>query len=284
MLQTLGWCSTSRYDCKMEQDTCSIDDCETERHRAQPWCRRHYYRNLRHGSPLGVALPRPRRPKPPCRLDGCEAPASAKSLCNSHYHRLVRYGDPLGSGRSRGSCEIEGCDQAHYGNGFCQMHYHRVKRHGDPGPPERIRPPYSPICTVEGCGQPHRTKGMCDVHRKRFRRHGTTTNPPRRFLLGPDHPQWAAEPGYMTVHRRIDRTRGKAKTYRCTKCGGAASQWGYDHSDPSPIVGSEGCEYSLDISRYDPMCVVCHAGMDAEWRRLVGRRRHSPVASWPRRS
>jgi hypothetical protein len=80
-------------------------------------------------------------------------------------------------------------------------------------------------------------------------------------------------PTYRTVHSRLDKARGSAAGYSCTQCGGAAREWAYDWTDPSPIVAEVVWDdrpmevtYSVDLERYQAMCRSCHVRYD-RWRR-----------------
>lgn len=80
---------------------------------------------------------------------------------------------------------------------------------------------------------------------------------------------------YNTMHHRLRRRRGPARSHACTDCGGPAVSWSYDHTDPDELseeyVTKAGSHlvlhYSLDESRYAPRCVSCHALLDAASKR-----------------
>lgn len=254
---------------------CEIPTCDRPTAaRANPWCRNHNHRARLYGDPLGVAPPRPKRTSTPCGVEGCRETSRAKGFCGPHYHRFARYGDPLGSGHRRGVCSVQGCGLPHYGKGLCQMHWNRVKRRGAPGVAGRIRPPYEAVCVVQGCDGEHCSRGYCNMHYRRWMKHGRTDTPWRgRPRLGRAHHFWSQSPEYFTIHRRIDRTRGLARTHVCVGCGGHARQWAYDHADPAELHSrkgrSAGCAYSQNIWHYQPMCVRCHCRFDSAYRRLT---------------
>lgn len=67
---------------------CKIDECERDAH-ARGWCKLHYERNRRNGSPHRAI-----RKHNPCGAEGCTKLARSRSatLCPMHYHRLYRHG------------------------------------------------------------------------------------------------------------------------------------------------------------------------------------------------
>ncbi len=69
-------------DNKAPMRTCRIEGC-TRPHHAADFCRTHYYRNWKHGSPTaGRASPyRDRR----CLREGCGDTALVRGLCDNHY-------------------------------------------------------------------------------------------------------------------------------------------------------------------------------------------------------
>jgi hypothetical protein len=85
----------------------------------------------------------------------------------------------------------------------------------------------------------------------------------------PVAPYGTAVPDYSRAHRMLRAARGPATDYRCAECGGEAHHWAYDHSDPEQIYGMSGgprptrAAYSLDHSRYRPLCRRCHALADS---------------------
>jgi hypothetical protein len=109
---------------------------------------------------------------------------------------------------------------------------------------------------------------LCIKHYSRLIRTGSVDTV-RPHPSGPDHVQWkGASVDYHAVHERLYRRRGRARDYPCAKCGGAASQWAYDHSDPDQLCGPYG-PYSVNLDLYSPMCVPCHKRMDLD-RLVVG--------------
>lgn len=69
--------------------------------------------------------------------------------------------------------------------------------------------------------------------------------------------------GYHTVHMRLHAQRGSASQHLCVSCGGRAKHWAYDHADDLELVDERG-SYSMDLNRYQPMCVSCHKLFDLE--------------------
>lgn len=75
------------------QRICSVDGCgKTTVGRG--WCREHYYRNQRHGSPTGGRMSPVSTRKGDCEIDGCGRPRFNRGLCQRHYGRFLSHGDP----------------------------------------------------------------------------------------------------------------------------------------------------------------------------------------------
>ena len=115
-------------------------------------------------------------------------------------------------------------------------------------------------CAVEGCSACVLAKDLCVMHYGRVRKHGDPhrVDPGGRPTKG-EHPGWAA------VHKRLDRTRGKATGYTCVDCAGRAREWSYDNADPNELrelVKRWSLRYSLDPSHYVPRCTPCHRRFD----------------------
>jgi hypothetical protein len=88
-----------------------------------------------------------------------------------------------------------------------------------------------------------------------------------RDTSGENNGRWRGDQAsYENVHWRVKAQRGRAADYPCVACGGAAAHWAYDHSDPNERRQEGGGPYSLDIFRYQPMCVLCHNRMDTSRR------------------
>lgn len=125
---------------------------------------------------------------------------------------------------------------------------------------------------MEGCDAGGIIKrGMCTLHYQRQMKHGDPmTVISREYATGPDHPCWVGDAAaYRTVHSRLDRERGQAKTHACTVCAEPADQWAYDHQDPDERAGivHDGFEvpYSVNLRHYVPLCHACHRRLDLRW-------------------
>lgn len=171
------------------------------------------------------------------------------------------------------TCSIEGCDNQSRTRGWCEMHYRRWYRTGDP---RIVRPPgiaaSTARCEVADCGARAERSGLCSPH---YQRHLRGNDPHLPFVRsGPESPRWAAREHltYDTLHEQLRRTRGSAKLMPCVSCGAPAHHWAYQHTDPNPLVSTEGrsigCEYSGDLMAYAPMCRVCHVRFDRDWQVL----------------
>ena len=67
---------------------------------------------------------------------------------------------------------------------------------------------------------------------------------------------------YAQAHLRLKTDRGRPSQYRCVACGERAAEWAYTGDDPDELVDDRGLRYSLDQSRYEPMCHTCHVRRD----------------------
>jgi hypothetical protein len=160
-------------------------------------------------------------------------------------------------------CSVEGCGRKHEAKGYCNMHYLRQWWAGAIGEAQPRKAPRMGACLVADCGSEDYCKGYCRKHYERWRRHGDPNalgrsgRPP-----GPAPELYVDVPTYAGMHQRIKKLRGKASEQCCVQCGSEASEWAYDHNDPSPVV-HEGRTYSLDPGHYQSMCVPCHRQFDA---------------------
>lgn len=164
-------------------------------------------------------------------------------------------------------CSVEGCARPHYGRGYCRPHYRRWRAHGDAGTtPIVIRDPDRP-CAIEGCERPYYGRGFCNMHWQRWRDFGDPEyiSPP---AVRERHGFWIGDDaGYLAVHKRLHRWRGPADQFKCEQCGEQARDWSYDHTDPDQRYES-GKPYSIDLTRYVPLCISCHRILDKQRARL----------------
>jgi hypothetical protein len=78
---------------------------------------------------------------------------------------------------------------------------------------------------------------------------------------GPANPAWAGNAvTYKGLHVRLRRTNGRASEHLCT-CGRQAEHWSYDGRDPDEHDSVFG-PFSLNLDRYQPLCVRCHRALD----------------------
>jgi hypothetical protein len=135
------------------------------------------------------------------------------------------------------------------------------------------------ICTVEDCAKPKRSSVnlYCEMHYCRLRsmhatrieRHGSPhiviAPSERNVRRGPDSPGWLSDDivDYRTVHMRLRRITGSARTMQCADCGERpAVHWSYDHQDPDERVSPEGVPFSIKPEHYQPRCASCHKFYD----------------------
>lgn len=157
----------------MTDRTCSVEDCERQTHRAQPWCEKHYRRVLKHGDPHVDG----RKTNRTCSIEGCASPHHCRGWCVKHYHRWTTKGNPMDPGVNvrdhPETCTVEGCGRPYFGSGFCQKHHGRYLRHGDPlGGRTFVELEKPDDCTVPGCDEPYFRQGCCLKHHSRMRAHG----------------------------------------------------------------------------------------------------------------
>jgi hypothetical protein len=177
---------------------------------------------------------------------------------------------------NRPYCLHDGCLQKSVpqGKGWCSMHYNRQKR-GKPmdGPNQRTGTARK-TCTITGCHKPLkssqgmlRSKSLCAMHFSRSWRikKGLTS-------VAMDAPyQWEISRAvtYLAAHVRVRREWGPATLYACAKCGAPASDWAYDGTDETQLLGI-GSDRSIKrlswYSRYPefymPLCRKCHGQRD----------------------
>jgi len=66
---------------------------------------------------------------------------------------------------------------------------------------------------------------------------------------------------YEQAHLRLKTDRGRAADHPCANCDRPAQEWAYMGGCPTELE-QRGKKYSLDQSRYEPMCVPCHRRHD----------------------
>lgn len=71
---------------------------------------------------------------------------------------------------------------------------------------------------------------------------------------------------YGGMHKRLARLLGPARRHKCYACGYDADHWAYQHNDEHGELRSlENRPYSLDPTKYTPMCVTCHKEYDLDY-------------------
>lgn len=82
-------------------------------------------------------------------------------------------------------------------------------------------------------------------------------------MTEPRHGNYREHVSYSQAHLRLKVNRGRADQYECTSCSGPAREWAYMGGDPGELREPGDTRwYSLDQSRYSPMCVPCHRRHD----------------------
>lgn len=127
------------------RNVCIIEGCN-ELSVGRGWCKSHYYRWRRSGSPEFPAK------VTECAVDGCDNPGPfTRGWCYRHYSRWWRTGstEPTRFPKGLRRCGI--CDDPAVARGFCKKHYQRWAKHGDPSVVN-----VSPVGTCLVCHHPSR--------------------------------------------------------------------------------------------------------------------------------
>jgi hypothetical protein len=159
----------------------------------------------------------------------------------------------------REPCTIEDCTAERRGRGLCAKHWARWRKHGDPTVALVHGRDYAVkgTCRVDDCGRPHHAHDLCSMHLVRWQKHGDPHIVGER--LG--RPLKGEVPGWHTIHKRLTRSRGPARTHQCADCGGQAAEWSYNGGDPDELRGPVGrftLPYSINQDYYSPRCIRCH--------------------------
>lgn len=136
------------------------------------------------------------------------------------------------------TCIFDDCDRYRVGQGLCDRHYRKMLRETADTP-----------CVVIDCKRFGTSRGLCNTHYSRQWYHGSTDWTP-------------TQGGYTAVHQMLSKLKGKARTRRCTDCGGKADEWSYCNNDPDYITDERGRRYTWNLSLYVPRCRSCHHRFD----------------------
>lgn len=160
----------------------------------------------------------------------------------SRTRSIVKRRDP----NAATECSHDGCDRPWIARGYCRRHYNEWYR----------TDPDRPRCAK--CEKPATRRGLCGSHYEA----AYLERKPRSRPKTPAKP--TGPPSYKAAHKRLARRRGPARNHPCAQgCGRAAVHWAYDYSDFEPMQCPEtGSLYSIDVSRYVPMCGFCHKRLD----------------------
>jgi len=128
----------------MTHKACSVEDC-TREFFAKGWCRAHYSRNQRYGTPEGSGIALQKVKTTECSVKDCGSSARVHGMCAKHEKRVRLYGDPntvnpSGVPKTRTVCKYTNCGKPEAAKELCSMHYSRMRRHGDL---EAVRSVYS---------------------------------------------------------------------------------------------------------------------------------------------
>jgi hypothetical protein len=106
-------------------EPCVIDDCPGVA-LARCWCRKHYLRWYRLGSP---GTP-PRFAEKTCSVEGCEDAAIKHGWCGMHHMRWKRTGTTDDPPPKPAECAVEGCGRQPTGLGWCKRHHRLLTGQG----------------------------------------------------------------------------------------------------------------------------------------------------------
>jgi hypothetical protein len=96
------------------------------------------------------------------------------------------------------------------------------------------------------------------------RSHGSKTCMRCKDVSGDRNPNWRGdEVNYPGIHERLKALRGSATAYVCEHCDSDARDWAYDHTDPDQKFDPDNGPFSLDLTKYMPLCKSCHRRVDA---------------------
>lgn len=112
---------------------CAMDACGRAAY-CRGWCRSHYDRWLRNGSPEPIQVQRPTTGE--CSVDGCAETDRAKGMCRKHYQ------EDYEAKVKAEECPVDDCTRPRQRRGLCMAHYERVRIHGSVsggGPTRRVR-------------------------------------------------------------------------------------------------------------------------------------------------
>lgn len=144
---------------------CTIDGCQ-QKHHAKGWCRTHYNRNRRHGTPLSpVSNYIPPTTNRTCDQPGCNRKHHAKGLCMRHYEASRRrrtagqYETPAPfHGIYRDKCER--CNAPPMGRGrWCLTHFQAYVAEQDAIEPSRAARREPIRCGTQRGRERHRRRG-----------------------------------------------------------------------------------------------------------------------------
>jgi hypothetical protein len=192
-----------------------------------------------------------------CSIEGCFKPMKARGYCSAHWERW--YQD------NAAPCSIEGCSKPRHGRSLmCKMHETRVRRTGSSGEPESRKRVKVSVCVVADCANPTKDAIHCSMHEARLRRHGDVSVVlPRGTASGPDNPHWTGdEVGYLGMHDRLYRSRGRASEHQCP-CGNRAKDWSYSNECQEEKRDEHGA-YCVHVDCYEPLCASCHKIKDLQ--------------------
>lgn len=149
------------------------------------------------------------------------------------------------------TCAFNGCEKPIRTRGWCNGHYEQARKGKVLAPLRQRRSDRT--CSFQGCARNAHARDLCSIHYAQWWKGEELRTP---------------EPlSYTGVHLRLRRELGPAGTRPCVDCGGSASEWSYDHEDPSElrgasVPGGRDLPYSTKHEHYQARCRPCHRRFD----------------------
>lgn len=107
--------------------TCEVDCCN-EVHEGHGFCRSHYKKFRRYGSPIG---PFPAKGYQICKVDYCSQRVEAHLYCVKHLRQVQIHGQVTDGVRKKKTCKADDCDKQAKALGLCNRHRRWLEKTGD---------------------------------------------------------------------------------------------------------------------------------------------------------
>jgi len=125
---------------------CSIQGCSAVAH-SNKYCKKHYLRMYRHGSPLAGGAFRKVSTTGVCSVPDCDKKNYGNLVCLKHYKRYKKYASYDLPEKKINRCQYEECNRVSIARGYCRPHYDRHM--GKVKPTHKIRENHNMVHTPE---------------------------------------------------------------------------------------------------------------------------------------